>query len=723
MKRSSLLCVILPPSAVVPVAISLQCHQPDHVVFLRTFFDSQNIQDSLTIEQKRLLAWLDGGESLLACFENLNVPFQFEYTPPVGYIPPTGGNTPKTEIRNISMEAIKTNLDEIAQQYQHCDLIVDLLPGAKNAKMDLLFRNENWTKWYTTESGVAISFSQKQGSTVTKQGKHVSIVDRSWLGGNPVKVERTVLGKTTGEEWAFYSGIIEALEYESDKIDAPMVMTHEEYCTNLRNQGYEVEQLKPIVGSDETILQIGKDGFKIHVKLLDSFGRRSGFYLEPLVNAILTHSEWEPVECVFGMQVYESSPKERIDKLTNQVNHLFRSWVNFQKGDNLPGLATTFEEICGELNISPHNDMNLEALQNGLTGPLSERLQQILLVYIQVCEIDALLLDKTGLVLFDAKATLRAYDKTTFSTKRPGWLNIREEFAVIPTRFSPKSFEKANIIHVERLHKGRAVFEDPERCYPLNSEELRLAKTFEFVDGVCEAHPEIKLVNEYRDGGNNSDKPYASIPKIHVPDIEKFKLIDYCKRKGHLVCSSFEQYDLRYTGEQKSIMIEDSSEVLKLSILTIPETIADMASGKTTIFVHREGFFTQSRWNEIITLIKKDLNNIPEAPNWLRKKINKKTDFIHLNEEVHQNKLDLIQVKRKYGDIRGKKDLIAALEEEIEAMVEPDWHTMVGNLKTMVTPSQWKGLFGRKGPNPNSFLRHFGEKFNLIIKRKGCEEE
>ena len=199
------------------------------------------------------------------------------------------------------------------------------------------------------------------------------------------------------------------------------------------------------------------------------------------------------------------------------------------------------------------------------------------------------------------------------------------------------------------------MFEDPERCYPLNSEELRLAKTFEFVDGVCEAHPEIKLVNEYRYGGNKSDKPYASIPKIHVPDIEKFKLLDYCKRKGHLVCSSFEQYDLRYTGEQKSIMIEDSSEVLKLSILTIPETIANMASGKTTIFVHREGFFTQSRWNEIITLIKNDLKNIQEAPNWLRKKINKNTDFIHLDEEVHQNKLDLIKLNENTATSGGKR--------------------------------------------------------------------
>ena len=67
--------------------------------------------------------------------------------------------------------------------------------------------------------------------------------------------------------------------------------------------------------------------------------------------------------------------------------------------------------------------------------------------------------------------------------------------------------------------------------------------------------------------------------------------------------------------------------------------------------------------------------------------------------------------------------MITALEEEIEAMANPEWHTMIANLKNVVNSKQWRDLFGKKGPNPNSFLRHFGEKFNLIIQRKGCEEE
>jgi hypothetical protein len=723
MKRSSLLCVILPPSAVVPVAISLQCHQPDHVVFLRTFFDSKDIQESLTPEQKRLFAWLEGGESLLACFDDLNVPFQLEYTPPSGYIPPPGGSTPKTETRYVSIEELRKNLDDIAQQYQHCDLIVDFFPGGKNAKMDLLFLDGTWKKWYSSEAGVAVSFCQKQGEAVTKQGKHVSIVDRAWLGGNPVKIERTVVGKTTEKEWSFYSRIIETLEYESDKFDAPKVMNQEEYCTKLRIQGYEVELLKPTAGSKETFLQIKKDEFRININLLDHQGKRTGFYLEPLVNAILTHSEWEPIECVFGMEVYESSPELRMNKLASQVDHLFRSWVEHQRGGNNPAKARTFEEICEEMNISPHQEMKLGDLKNALKGPLSKKLQQMLLVYIQVCEIDALLLDKTGLVLFDAKATFHSYERSTFSTKRPGWLNQREEYAVIPARFCPKSFERSNIIHFERLHKGRRVFEDPERCYPLNSAELRLAKTFEFVDGVCEAHPDITIVNEYSYGKNNPDKPYAFTPQIHIPDVAKLKFFDYCIKNGHLFCEPSEQYDVRYTGAKETIYIENSNEVLKLSLITSTKEAAGIGSEKPTIFVSYDGFFTQARWNTILELIRNDVKNCEKVPKSFRENIAKKPAFLHLSETVSHDGQDIIQFNTKYAKTHEKESLIASLAEEIEAMGKPDWHTMVGNLKTMVTPSQWKRLFGRKGPNPNNFRKQFGDRFRIVVQRKEQEEE
>ncbi|RJU87684.1 MAG: hypothetical protein DWC05_01990 [Candidatus Poseidoniales archaeon] len=679
------------------------------------------MEDDFTPAQLRLFAWIDGGEKLVSEFEELNTPIKLDYTSPSGYLP-LENNPPQFEVKNTLISDISACFEKIEQQYSNYNLMVDYLPGAKNAKSALYLLRENWNKWYSTESGICLRYSAKEMKLVEKQGRHLSFVDRAWLGGNPVKVDRIVEGRITAEEWRFYKGIIDVLEYESDKYDIPKSMNDEGFCKSLREQDYEVRILDGMEGTKEKILNIQKQGFEEKILLYDKAGRKAGFYLEPLVNAILTHSDWNPIECCFGMQVYEASPEQRTRKVKNQVRALFSSWEKFQQGQDLPGEAQTFEQICAEVNILPSENLDVEVLTETVSRTKNEQLSQILLPYIQVCEIDALILDKHGVLLFDAKARMSKFEKTTFSTKRPRWLNQREEYAVIPTRFCRKSFEKANVIHYERLHKGRTVLDDIERCYTLDAKELNLAKSFVFDGEKCVHHPKIMLVNECSYDRSNVQKSPLISPTIHIPNEEKFRFLEYCLRTEHLSCQVFAEHEWRLTENLDTIYVKNHENVVKLSTTKKPQK--EITTKEKIIFIHHNETFEPSRWASIISLIQNEVKDCMLVPHWFREKISKKTKYIQLIEEVNYPEGVEIEVIRKLSHIKKKEDLIAALSDEIAAMCQIPWSKMIETIRTLVTRDQWHTVFGsKKDPWPDSFERIFNNEFTLVVHKNPKEEE
>ena len=63
MIQKKVLAQILGPNNVIPNAISIQTHQPDHIIFLRTLYPGQTVEDDSS--HNRLFAWLQGGKELV----------------------------------------------------------------------------------------------------------------------------------------------------------------------------------------------------------------------------------------------------------------------------------------------------------------------------------------------------------------------------------------------------------------------------------------------------------------------------------------------------------------------------------------------------------------------------------------------------------------------------------------------------------------------------------
>ena len=180
MTQKKVLAQILGPNNVIPNAISIQTHQPDHIIFFRTLYPGQTPEPDSS--HNRLFSWLKGGEQLVLEYEDLNEPFPIRYTSPRGFIGKEIGDVPSFEVINLLTNEVVDRLISLQHDYQSSDLHFDLFPGAKGVKIPLLISTSNWKMWYSTEAGNAIHYAANF-QMETHRGPTLSLIDRGWLGG------------------------------------------------------------------------------------------------------------------------------------------------------------------------------------------------------------------------------------------------------------------------------------------------------------------------------------------------------------------------------------------------------------------------------------------------------------------------------------------------------------------------------------------------------------
>ena len=463
-----------------------------------------------------------------------------------------------------------------------------MLPGAKEFKTNLYLSDSPWEKWYSTEAGVAINVCKDTKSLNKHQGKHLSIIDRAWLGGNPVYVEARETTKMQEDEWQFYRGIIDSMEYESEKFTSPKSVQCENFLPSLEKRGYEYElknNSDSKTRSSEMNIRIKKGNYSLSFNYIDQNGKASGFYLEPLVNAIFRHSKWNPIEMIFGMQVYEGTSLQRRSKLEAQIISLQDSWKLWSKTKGSADNALSYTEICHLLEIDPSQLDEPKIILEAIVQSNSKKIGEIMQRYVQVCELDHLVQDEYGLLLFDSKSTIKRWDRKTFSTKRPRWLMHRTEFVVVPIRLVRRDFEKYNIIHFERLFNGRNALFDPDKCYPANTEELDRARMFVFENGVCKANNEIILVDCY---DLNRQKEFAA---IQVPDEKDYDFLNSCTTKHK------DGYYQTYCDEISTYPIYNTSGLLKFKFIFDGSEIVFSSSKEKQIFIYHKSPLDRSFFN------------------------------------------------------------------------------------------------------------------------------
>ena len=204
----TVLAVISAPglTANIVQAMAIQAHQPDIVVLLQTRISgqNQNLENQIFLE-----AWLEGSESLLAKYPDIDKPFEFPYTAPSGYISKERSNPPSLVKIGVEPGKLASTLLEIQSQFADARFVFDSLPGAKIIKADVLMDSKlnNWNLSYTLEGGKVMYF-EKDGLQ-TKEGMFLSIIDRCWLAGIPVYVSETKQSIESKEK--FYTSINECI--------------------------------------------------------------------------------------------------------------------------------------------------------------------------------------------------------------------------------------------------------------------------------------------------------------------------------------------------------------------------------------------------------------------------------------------------------------------------------------------------------------------------------
>jgi len=627
MNGKKILCMILAPEIVISNAIAIQAHQPGHIIFLRTLYPGQISEEKPS--HNRLFAWLESSEALLSEFKDLNEPFPIPYTPPKGYQKPSE-QTPTYEVIILQKDEVREQLILLQQKYQDDDLHFDLFPGAKDIKVNLMIYDPiiNWKMWYTTESGLSIH-CEPNSTPETIEGQPLSLIDRGWLGGNPVLVERTFTSKPDKETMEFHQNILESLELEppdtkkpTNLINRPKSVNHEGFKKKLEKLEYTVEITVPessIGDTEARDMTISKGNHSISFCYINSAGDKAGFYLEYLIDIELWKSEWNPLETVLGLEVFEHSSFERKQKILRQFNNLKRHWIDVNlKGQKLRSESLEFEKICKRADVEPSKDLDENQL-------LSSELQLLrtskidveeLKRYTTVCELDVLMLDKQGIILFDGKVRTDGFKEDVFSTKRPFWLMHRHEFYVIPLSVPPKNFEGENILHYERLCQGRDVLINSDRCYPLPlSKEIESVRNFSLNDGILTTPGfESEMITTYKfekQKGKNEYSVEKCHPSIRVNNKEDCSWLMLMQKLGHipfseklLDFSNFSSFNVSY----------------KDSTITIGKRPSMYDSGRNQFII------SSKEWSyDDVICIKRELENLrnkreipPDWPDWIK---------------------------------------------------------------------------------------------------------
>jgi len=644
-----ILAFIIAPGNVIPNAIAIQAHQPDHIICIRTKFDGQ-VLEAEDEAHSRLKAWIKGSQVLVDEFEDLEQPFPIPHTLPSGYIS-SHNNVPDIEIRTIVKDNLRTELYSIQDEYLDCDLRFDFLPGAKTISMHLALDDPNlhWIPWYSTESGTAFTCTPSFNVKVHK-GIFLGIVDRAWLSGNPVWAERQFKAPPTTKEVGFHRGIVKSLEIEEPGkgnrfADRPISVNHKGFKEKIESLGYTFNMITEDKSAQITISK--GDVVPWTFNYLSEIGSPQGFYLERLIHIELWDSDWKPFESIAGLNIIEATIEGRIEKYRNQLIHLNKAWSEYDRGGQKEtSEMETYKQICKRNGFNPEiNEPEIEELL-AAEFDFQHRSDEPEIRYVCNCEIDVLILDPHGVISFDGKAIIKKVDsriRQNEALQRPQWLRQYQYLVLCSTAINTK-LEEENIIHFQRIKSGRKGLLDRDRCYPSPlSKEIELARSFKVNrEDVSSPLINTKFIN--------SDRIYTRKDGDYIPGIGKgillldkndLQLVSSLVNLGHIptdaelytsnqdYCFYFVFKNIKLRLQKLMNFINQSSNVIFSSVKLDTNTV-----------------------NEILAALPKQLDS--NIPNWVRnlklgrKKIRDKIRIIITDkEEKHPPGILVINSKSK----------------------------------------------------------------------------
>ena len=468
----SLLAYLSAPhqSANIVQAMAIQAHQPDVVIQIEA-----NISGQLILEDKKPLleGWLEGSEAILGLYDDLDQPFKFPYTPPKGYIPRTGMSAPpiiKMKKEDMTMSQI---LEKIEDDFPSHEYIFDLLPGAKMLKLDILLHEGScWKQTYTLENGGHIQFG-KEGVT-TRDGQLLSIIDRSWLAGFPIHVSMSM--EEIRSKQAFYSAVMDSCyieklgneerermesvrrKYDDEdimkaKIDRPLGLKSHRFTQRFEDSGGKVSN-KSLQGMDLS----GPNGEFWKIEFFQNTVPNGVPFESLVVNEIC--KSWNCEEVFQGISIIHPTAEVREKSFRNLFEKMQKQYLD---NPNLEHEAGPFRRKCEELDLRV--DTPLDTLISAEYERLNEINDDQNLIFIRVCEIDAVTLDSHGISSFDAKQIMRKYNSLQADMQKPAFLfnKPQSNFFVVGSTSHDISTHDQTVVHISNLHKGRDVLQSKEK--------------------------------------------------------------------------------------------------------------------------------------------------------------------------------------------------------------------------------------------------------------------
>tara|TARA_Y100000766_G_scaffold23930_1_gene16587 strand:+ start:2190 stop:4043 length:1854 start_codon:yes stop_codon:yes gene_type:complete len=474
---SKVLAIISPPGedSVISQARAIQAHQPDMILLLKTFFPNQDSTPTST----RLLAWIKGSRDLVDTYPELCSLIDMPYTAPFGFRPENNFDVPTVLEIDVPANELYLHVLDLEKRYGDLDFRFDILPGAKKVIAPLLIPGslQSTKITYSLEEGHVLILHD-DGTYAREDGILLSLIDRFWLTGIPIYVEKNK--ESISEMSSLYSALLksQSIEFQTEKdkirdknrtkspppnkyIDLPLNSSNEIAVNQFRILGGTIEYLP------DHIMKFSFDNLVWEVKTEeDDF--KLGNNLEPIAaNEIVQH--WEDVVEVYqGVSFLVSSEIE----MRSQVRRLLeRELREFQSNPHKKHTGNKFIKRCLRLGIDL--DENIENFPiEEVTDSEIEYLKSLSsedlvphLWMLRAAEVDIMTMGEFGVSMFDVKQSMwkKSYltsEKSATQISQNVILRNKENFFIVN---STSPFERSNILHLTRLSEGREIIGERTR--------------------------------------------------------------------------------------------------------------------------------------------------------------------------------------------------------------------------------------------------------------------
>lgn len=561
-EKPVMLIVILSPTDCVPTAMAIQAHMPENVLILKTRFSNQDGPEN-SGHETRLRSWLNGADDLISTFDDLMEPFPFPITRPKGYT----SICPTLEERWLSchVDEILSIIDDNCKRWEG-EVRVDILPGAKNPLIPTLLVNHSrsYSIWYTLEDGRSVNLgSGKEGELIA--GNPLSIVDRAWLSGHPVYVEEERLEPPPQGSMDLFSHISSNLQRDPPRpdeknrlqkiFDQALSIAPEEFTAEMEKLGYEVgKEFRDIdFESSGDYMTISKgdisEEFHIEYPPQSKIPGRPGYWLERIASSLLW-AHWKPISTVGGISVIQPTAEMR----QRSLERLWRRGLrDIQKGYSDSEAALQFLRQC-DIHSLPHDCEFDDFIQHEINYMKSpDRSSNQLLRFIRFAEIDTIILDRFGVSSFDSKVVIGAKSTRRMELQKAmqlaRWMT-GGQYILVSSNHPPMDMGKyPNLIHLQRLIKGRASLLDKDRALPNPIPDFT-----------------IKARSRNWRGGTPQSFKASGYRIRFVPPSRLTFLDDYSNpTHGAIICNNLDQRSVAYSAIRNGYIPEQVQPILKSS--------------------------------------------------------------------------------------------------------------------------------------------------------------